>query len=49
MKQEKINDYIKRKDTKAFVDNKNPQPRQVIVTAGKIRVQVGAPNGKTNN
>jgi len=49
MRQESIDNLIKRKDTKAFVDNKNPQPRRVIVSAGKIRVQVGAPNGKTNN
>ena len=50
MKQENIDKYLKREDTRAFVDNKNiQQPRRVIVTAGKIRIQVGAPNGKTNN
>lgn len=42
-------DKLIKKGAKASVDNKNPQPRRVVATAGKLRVQLGAPNGKTNN
>lgn len=34
------------------VDNKNPQSRQVVATAGKLRIQVGKgkpSHGKANN
>ena len=34
------------------VDNKNPQARQVVATAGKLRIQVGKgkpSHGKANN
>jgi hypothetical protein len=36
---------------KASNDNKNTQQRQVIATAGKLRIQVnkGAERGKANN
>ena len=36
---------------KVSVDNKNPQGRQVIATAGKLRIQVnkGAERGKTSS
>lgn len=35
---------------RASTDKKNPQNRQVVATAGKLRIQVGKPaNGKTNN
>jgi hypothetical protein len=42
-------DRLVKNGAKASVDNKNPQPRRVIATAGKLRVQLGAPNGKTNS
>lgn len=50
MQQSKIKNLI-RKGAKAVVDEKNPQKRQVVVAAGKLRIQVnkGNPaNGKTN-
>lgn len=37
---------------RAVTDNKNPQQRQVVAAAGKLRVQVGKgkpTHGKTNN
>lgn len=39
------------KGAKVSLDTKNPQTRQVVATAGKLRIQVakGDPNGKTNN
>ena len=39
------------KGAKVSVDNKNSQQRQVIATAGKLRIQVnkGADRGKTSN
>jgi hypothetical protein len=50
MKQSKVKE-LAAKGVAVSVDNKNPQPRQVIATAGKLRVQVnkGADRGKTNN
>lgn len=46
----KATDKLVKNGARAAVDNKNiQQPRRVIATAGKLRVQVGAPNGKTNN
>jgi hypothetical protein len=51
MQQAKIKNLIK-DGAKVVIDSKNPQRRQVITTAGKIRLQVnkGNPaNGKTNN
>ena len=44
-----VNKLIK-SGVKASNDNKNPQARQVIATAGKLRIQVnkGADRGKTN-
>ena len=45
-----VNKLIKA-GVKASNDTKNPQQRQVVATAGKLRVQVGkgADRGKTNN
>lgn len=37
---------------RAVIDTKNPQQRQVVATAGKLRIQVGKgkpTHGKTNN
>jgi len=50
MKQSDVKKLIA-KGASVSVDNKNPQQRQVIATAGKLRVQVnkGAERGKTNN
>jgi len=50
MKQSKVK-QLAAKGATVSVDNKNPQPRQVIATAGKLRIQVGkgAERGKTNN
>lgn len=41
-----------KKGAVASTDQKNPQQRQVIAAAGKLRIQVGKgnpANGKTNN
>jgi len=50
MKQSKIK-KLAAKGSAVSVDTKNPQARQVIATAGKLRIQVGkgAERGKTNN
>ena len=50
MDKKSVNKLIKA-GVKASNDNKNPQQRQVVATAGKLRVQVskGAERGKTNN
>jgi hypothetical protein len=45
----KASNKLVKNGAKAAVDTKNTQPRRVIAKAGKLRVQVGAPNGKTNN
>jgi len=44
-------DKLIKAGVKASNDTKNPQQRQVIATAGKLRIQVnkGAERGKTNN
>lgn len=45
-------DKLIRQGARASTDTKNPQPRQVIATAGKLRIQVGKgkpTHGKTNN
>ena len=34
---------------KAAVDTRSPQPRRVLATAGKLRVEVGARNNGTKN
>ena len=43
-------DKLIKAGAKASNDTKNPQARQVVVTAGKIRIQVnkGADRGQTN-
>lgn len=41
-----------KKGAVASTDKKNPQQRQVVAAAGKLRIQVGKgnpANGKTNN
>ena len=50
MRQRKVKE-LSAKGAKVSVDNKNTQQRQVIATAGKLRIQVGrgADRGKTNN
>ena len=50
MKQSKVKE-LSSKGATVSVDNKNPQRRQVIATAGKLRIQVnkGAERGKTTN
>ena len=51
MKKPAINRLVK-KGARAITDRKNPQQRQVIAAAGKLRIQVGKgnpANGKTNN
>ena len=51
MENSKINRLIK-KGAPSNVDKRNPQQRQVIAAAGKLRVRVGKgnpANGKTNN
>ncbi len=50
MKQSQLNNLIKDRKAIAVVSN-DPQPRQVVQTAGKLRVLVfkGNQNGKTNN
>lgn len=50
MKQQKVKE-LSAKGAQVSVDNKNAQPRQVIATAGKLRIQVnkGADRGKANN
>ena len=50
MKQSKVKELAAKGNT-VSVDNKNPQQRQVIATAGKLRIQVnkGADRGKANN
>ena len=50
MKQSKVKE-LSAKGAKVGVDNKNTQQRQVIATAGKLRIQVnkGAERGKANN
>ena len=50
MDKNKVNKLIKA-GAKASNDTKNPQQRQVIATAGKLRIQVnkGANRGKANN
>lgn len=47
----KSTDKLVKNGTKAAVDTKNKQPRRVIATAGKLRIQVGrgADRGKTIN
>tara|TARA_B100000780_G_scaffold33272_1_gene20857 strand:- start:613 stop:765 length:153 start_codon:yes stop_codon:yes gene_type:complete len=44
-------DRLIKAGVKASNDNKNPQQRQVIATAGKLRIQVskGADRGKTSS
>tara|TARA_B110000503_G_scaffold132025_1_gene207493 strand:- start:1357 stop:1509 length:153 start_codon:yes stop_codon:yes gene_type:complete len=44
-------DKLIKAGTKASNDTKNPQQRQVIATAGKLRIQVnkGADRGKASN
>ena len=43
-------DKLVKAGAKTSVDQKNPQARQVIATAGKLRIQVnkGANRGQTN-
>ena len=50
MKQSKVK-KLSANGNSVSVDNKNPQKRQVIAAAGKLRVQVnkGADRGKANN
>lgn len=50
MDKKAVNKLIKA-GVKASTDTKNPQQRQVIAAAGKLRIQVGkgAERGKTNN
>ena len=50
MDKKSVNKLIK-SGVKASNDTKNPQGRQVIHTAGKLRIQVnkGADRGRTNN
>jgi len=50
MKQSKIK-KLAANGNSVSVDSKNPQQRQVIATAGKLRIQVnkGADRGKANN
>ena len=50
MKQSRVK-ALSAKGAQVSVDNKNPQQRQVIATAGKLRIQVnkGADRGKANN
>ena len=44
-------DRLIKAGVKVSNDNKNPQQRQVIATAGKLRIQVskGADRGKTSS
>jgi|SaaInl0LU_22_DNA_1037365.scaffolds.fasta_scaffold95924_2 hypothetical protein len=43
-------DKLVKAGAKTSVDNKNTQSRQVLVSTGKLRIQVGNPkNGKANN
>ena len=44
-------DKLIKSGVKASNDTKNPQGRQVVATAGKLRIQVnkGAERGKANN
>ena len=44
-------DKLIKSGAKASNDNKNPQQRQVVAAAGKLRIQVnkGADRGKANN
>lgn len=44
-------DKLIKSGVKASNDTKNPQARQVVHTAGKLRIQVnkGADRGKANN
>jgi len=44
-------DKLIKSGVKASTDTKNPQGRQVVHTAGKLRIQVnkGAERGKANN
>lgn len=44
-------DKLIKAGVKASNDTKNPQARQVVATAGKLRIQVnkGADRGKANN
>ena len=50
MKNKFISRLIKKFDAKTDVDEIQPQKRQVVAAAGKLRVQVeGSSNGKTNN
>ena len=50
MKQSKVKE-LSAKGAQVSVDTKNSQQRQVIATAGKLRIQVnkGADRGKANN
>jgi len=50
MKQSKVKE-LSAKGVKVSVDTKNPQQRQVIAVAGKLRIQVnkGADCGKASN
>lgn len=50
MKQSKVK-KLSANGSSVSVDNKNPQARQVVAAAGKLRIQVnkGADRGKANN
>jgi hypothetical protein len=43
-------DKLIKAGAKTSVDQKNTQPRQVVASSGKLRIQVGNPNnGKANS
>lgn len=50
MEQKKVKE-LSAKGAQVSVDTKNPQQRQVVATAGKLRIQVnkGADRGKAKN
>jgi hypothetical protein len=48
--QKKLVEKLIKAGASTGIDLKNSQPRQVVATSGKLRIQVGNPaNGKTNN
>lgn len=51
MDQKDVKKLVSKGAASVSLDTKNPQTRQVIATAGKLRIQVvkGDPNGTKNN
>ena len=50
MRDVQIKRMIQRKQATVDIDDSQPQRRQVVAAAGKLRVKVeGKPNGQTNN